>query len=324
VSYQTPEISIVVIAYNEEAKIADCLTALRSQNTKHSYEVIVVDDGSLDQTAAITTRAAATDPRIRLIRHPKNLGRGAARATGFAAVTAPITGFVDADIIIPSNWIERIYQAMQSNNAVSAIAVPDGDCAVIWRIFKPTARVVHGTASITGNNLMIETKLLRSTGFDPSSKLGEDFRLAAKLTAAGYKLTTLDDLTVQHLEAKSYYKSLRWLFSSGVDASRLLLEFGRFRSPDLAWLLWSASLLVATDFLIYGKFLTALLIPLAVTSAVTLGHAYTRFNPLPNPLRWSLAALADIPLITAYLTGRLLGFLSLLLESKTLPTYRLE
>src|SRR6202040_2912176 len=60
-------------------------------------EVVVVDDGSADQTPAIVERMAAADPRVRLIKHERNLGYGAALRTGFAGARKDLVFFSDAD-----------------------------------------------------------------------------------------------------------------------------------------------------------------------------------------------------------------------------------
>ena len=92
---------IVVVAFNEAERIGDCLHALLNQATDQKYGVLVVDDGSTDDTSGMVEQIRATDSRLNLIRHEVNLGRGAARRTGQDASLAPHIAFVDADIIGP-------------------------------------------------------------------------------------------------------------------------------------------------------------------------------------------------------------------------------
>ena len=61
------------------------------------YEILVVDDGSQDETAAAVLSEAATRPHVRLLRHPENRGYGATLRTGFAAAGFPLVAFTDAD-----------------------------------------------------------------------------------------------------------------------------------------------------------------------------------------------------------------------------------
>ncbi|MFT6063791.1 MAG: glycosyltransferase involved in cell wall biosynthesis [Paracoccaceae bacterium] len=89
-----PVASIIVPAFNVAATLRDTLNALLAQSFT-DFEVIVVDDGSGDDTAAIA-QSYCTDPRIRLIRQP-NRGLAGARNTGIAAEAGRYVGFCDAD-----------------------------------------------------------------------------------------------------------------------------------------------------------------------------------------------------------------------------------
>src|SRR5207244_10927465 len=77
-------ISVVMAAYNEEKVIAETLRTLLATEYKGEIEVVVVDDGSQDQTAAEVERVAASEPRIRLLR-PDSYGKARARHRGRAA-----------------------------------------------------------------------------------------------------------------------------------------------------------------------------------------------------------------------------------------------
>ncbi|UYV36399.1 glycosyltransferase family 2 protein [Rhodobacteraceae bacterium D3-12] len=89
-----PHASIVVPAYNSAATLAATLTSLLAQ-TYESYEIIVVDDGSTDQTQELLEGFVA-NPRIRVVRQ-KNRGLAGARNSGIAAARGEIIGFCDAD-----------------------------------------------------------------------------------------------------------------------------------------------------------------------------------------------------------------------------------
>jgi glycosyltransferase involved in cell wall biosynthesis len=92
-------LSLVLPAFNEEANIAvvlrDALATL--PRFADDFEIIVVDDGSRDRTARIVSDLATEDPRIRVQRHARNRGYGAALATGFHATRGDFVMFMDAD-----------------------------------------------------------------------------------------------------------------------------------------------------------------------------------------------------------------------------------
>lgn len=93
------ELSLVLPAYDEEAGIARAVVeandALRRLGL--TYEILVVDDGSRDGTAAEVRRAATDRPAVRLLCHATNRGYGAALRTGFEAARGRLVAFTDAD-----------------------------------------------------------------------------------------------------------------------------------------------------------------------------------------------------------------------------------
>jgi hypothetical protein len=106
-----PRASVVVCTYNGQRHLAECLSALERLDYP-SYEVIVVDDGSTDATAAI-----AGEYRVRLIR-TKNHGLSAARNTGLHAATGDIIAYIDDDSYPDSEWLKRLAMTFLSSEYV--------------------------------------------------------------------------------------------------------------------------------------------------------------------------------------------------------------
>jgi hypothetical protein len=271
--------------------------------------VIVVDDGSRDATASVVERLQARHPNLRLLRHGENRGRGAARRSGQEATQASRIGFVDADITVPPDWLERCLDALVTSDGVSGIAQPDGDCAVIWRMCRPALRRRRGSAEITGNNVLFTREALARVPFSPEAKLGEDFRLAKVMVHQGLRLRTIDDLVVVHAESKSYWRAISWMWQSGVDATALLFEFRRLRLPDLAWLAWTAGVVAVAVAAAVGDLgIGSTIATLAALTLVVDGlFISTRFRALPHPVRFLNALALNVPLMVAYLLGRSAG-----------------
>lgn len=91
-----PCLAVVIPVYNEENTISKILETVLEQ--RPVLEVIVVDDASVDKTFEILQEIAKKDARIKLFRHNKNMGKGAALRTGFSKVTAPYVIVQDADL----------------------------------------------------------------------------------------------------------------------------------------------------------------------------------------------------------------------------------
>ena len=110
-------LSIVLPAYNEEANIVTAvkLATEVAERFCASHEIIVVDDGSTDRTAAIVRDLAGADARVRLVSHGRNRGYGEALRTGFMAAEQDLVFFTDADNQFDLNeiegflgWIDRV------------------------------------------------------------------------------------------------------------------------------------------------------------------------------------------------------------------------
>jgi glycosyltransferase involved in cell wall biosynthesis len=92
-------VSIIVPAYNERHTITEIIARIRAAPLHQSHEIIVVDDASKDDTAAMVEKLiAAGSDDLRLIRHPANRGKGAAIRTGMAAARGDVLLIQDADL----------------------------------------------------------------------------------------------------------------------------------------------------------------------------------------------------------------------------------
>jgi glycosyltransferase involved in cell wall biosynthesis len=107
--------SVIVPAFNEEAGVRVVIDQLR-EILDETYELIVVDDGSTDGTAA-----AADVPGVVLVRHKQNRGKGAALVTGFAAASGNQLITLDADGTYPAEMVPVLAEALQDHDLVSGV-----------------------------------------------------------------------------------------------------------------------------------------------------------------------------------------------------------
>jgi dolichyl-phosphate beta-glucosyltransferase len=106
--------SIILPAYNEAARIRPYLQSIASfmQDRGQPYEVLVVDDGSTDTTAAVVESLAASIPEIQLLRMPMRRGKGAAVRKGMQAAVGRLQLFADADGATPIQELAQLEQAV--------------------------------------------------------------------------------------------------------------------------------------------------------------------------------------------------------------------
>jgi glycosyltransferase involved in cell wall biosynthesis len=169
-------VSVVIPAHNAEDTIDETLRSVRSQ-THHALEIIVVDDGSRDQTASIARRHCEIDLRVRLI-DQANAGVAAARNTGWQAARSHLIAFVDADDLWAPTKIEQQLAALRrADDKVGLVycwySVIDSEGSVAGEPYRPCWRGDVLERSFLGNfvgngstALVRRQALIDANGFD--------------------------------------------------------------------------------------------------------------------------------------------------------------
>ena len=305
-------ISFVVIAYNEAKSIARALASIDALKDLDRHEVIVVDDGSHDRTAEIVAKIAAQNSCVRLIRLTENHGRGYARARGIAEASGNFIATVDADIILPSDWLLRARIALQDHDAVGGTAVPDGDVAYIYKRFRLVPRFVGHTTSVTGSNALYRREVFDIAKFDPALREGEDIALNHVIKARGLSLATIPGLLVTHEENKTFGRSVRWLFETGGGATRQLITYGEVRQPDLAVGAFVVAMTTGLYVAARGHRLAGAALPVGFVLTASVQHVRSRFEtPRSQWYKVMPAVATDCVMLSAYFAGRLVGLRAL-------------
>jgi len=113
-------LSIVLPAYNERENIEPMVQEAKAAGERFadSYEIIIVDDGSVDKTAEIAEELAKRDRHIKLVRHSKNLGYGSALADGFKAAKLRWIFFTDSDRQFQISELEKLIPRISESKMV--------------------------------------------------------------------------------------------------------------------------------------------------------------------------------------------------------------
>ena len=198
-----PRVSVVVCSYNGAATLEPCLRSLKSQDYP-DYEVILVDDGSRDQTP----RIAAGFPEVRYVRQ-ENRGLSAARNAGAEAATGQIVAYTDVDCVAAESWLRYLVQAMR-DQGVQAIGGPNvpppGDGWVAHCVAASPGGPSHVMLDdrfaehVPGCNMAFDRKkLLELRGFDPQFRVaGDDVDICWRFLDAGLKIGYAPSALVWH------------------------------------------------------------------------------------------------------------------------------
>ena len=117
-------LSIIIPAYNEEKRLPATLVRVceyLSANHGEDWEVLVVDDGSKDETAPLVEEWSHREPRVRLVRNPGNRGKGYAVRNGMLSATGKWRLFSDADLSAPIEEVAKLLEGVQTQDAQMAI-----------------------------------------------------------------------------------------------------------------------------------------------------------------------------------------------------------
>ena len=109
-------VSVIIPVYNVEKYIRRCIESIQKQTIK-DIEIIVVDDGTPDNSMSIVEEIANSDNRIKIIRHDKNMGLMWARKTGYMAANGGYIVFCDSDDYLPSDSIEILLGEAEKTQA---------------------------------------------------------------------------------------------------------------------------------------------------------------------------------------------------------------
>lgn len=188
-----PLISVIVPVYNIIPYLPRCVESLRTQ-TYENLEILLIDDGSTDETPALCDRLATEDERIRVF-HKKNGGPSSARNFGLQQAGGEYVGFVDSDDYVDADMYERLYGAIEKTGMPVAQVGRDEidkDGNILPNICEPVATEQVIPAEDFLKELLMHrgdcsfcTKLLRKDLFTieqfPVGALNEDFHLLVKM-----------------------------------------------------------------------------------------------------------------------------------------------
>ena len=114
-----PEISVITPVYQGEALLPDCVESVRRQ-TFPDWELLLIDDGSTDNSRTLCERYAADDKRVRLIAQPENMGVSAARNRGLQEASGRRVAFLDADDRYVPETLETLRKLCETHGADAA------------------------------------------------------------------------------------------------------------------------------------------------------------------------------------------------------------
>jgi GT2 family glycosyltransferase len=240
-----PPLSVVIPVNNGGRDFERCLRGLRV-SSRADFELVVVDDGSTDGTAELAGSRGA-----RVLRNPSRLGPAAARNAGALAATAPWIFFLDADVAVHPDAIERAMSRVEADPGLAGVFGSYDDAppapGLVSRFRNLLHHYVHQSGSFvddarpahtfwTGCGLIRRDVFIEAGGFDPQRYRRpaiEDIELGYRITRAGHRILLARDVQATHLKQWTLLDVIRTdIFRRGVPWM-LLMKRSRVVETDL-------------------------------------------------------------------------------------------
>ena len=302
---RTPSVSVVVCSYNGGRTLEQCLRSL-GELAYPDFEVILVDDGSTDDTPDI----AARFPDVRMIRQ-ENQGLSVARNTGLGAATGEIVAYTDADCFADPDWLTLLVHQLETSGA-TAVGGPNLTPEDGWLagcVACAPGQPIHVLESdeeaehIPGCNMAFRREALLAIGsFDPLfRKAGDDVDVCWRLREAGYRITFAPGAFVWHHRRQGPRAYLRQQSGYG-EAEALLATRHPERFNILGGAIWRG--------VMYGAGLTGLRVGAARVHGGVFGQGLFQALYRPAPAHWAMlpSTLEWQALAVLFATGSLAGW----------------
>ncbi|WP_159872747.1 glycosyltransferase family 2 protein [Novosphingobium sp. 9U] len=202
-------VSVIVPVWNNAAQLLRCIRALQDQEyPQHLYEVVVVDNGSTDDTAV-----RARETGVRVLEQPKP-GSYAARNLAIAETHSQFLAFTDSDCVPDSRWLSTAMARAERESRLGVVAGrivlfdDDADGSSWARSYEalvafPQHQASEGTCA-TANWLSPRSAIVEAGGFDETVKSGGDHHMGIRLRNSGLKLVYEPDMIVHHPTRASF------------------------------------------------------------------------------------------------------------------------
>jgi glycosyltransferase involved in cell wall biosynthesis len=248
----SPRVSVIVCVHNRPVQIVRCLDSILASEAS-DFEVVVVDDGSTDDTPDVVADYAKqhADHAIRLIRNERNMGVSGARNAGLREARGAYVLFTDSDCTVAPDWIAYLVEAMDDSGAAAASGVvidaPPRNMAE-WAACGTTriGRASWQRRRLVGNNMGFRGRVVREYLFDESLVYGcDEDEIAWRLVRDGHKTCFAPEAVVYHDHPMTIRSYLRQGRRQGVGSARYWYKRGAYIGRDL-WFLTAglAALLV--------------------------------------------------------------------------------
>jgi glycosyltransferase involved in cell wall biosynthesis len=229
-----PELSVVIIAYNERHAIERCLTSLERQKTVRAFEVILIDSSN-DGTDTIARRF----PFVRVQHFAERKYPGDGRNAGIALARGNIIAFLDADCMVENDWIDEVAKAHQSPHLAVGSAIINGSpgSLVGWayyfcefNLWVPRREPCE-IGEMAACGLSIKRRAFEQYGPFITDTYCSDTAFHWRLARDGHKVLFVPSIRVAHTARYQLGEFLRHIAAHRRSFARVVVQEKKFSMP---------------------------------------------------------------------------------------------
>lgn len=243
-------VDVVIPVFNALADVKKCLNSLEQFNDGFYVKLIVVNDGSGDETTIWLQEFCKEKPSINLIEHKKNMGYTQAVNTGLKASKADFIIILNSDTAVTENWLKGMLRCMNSSHKIGIVGplsnaaswqnipklldqngeflineIPDGYDVNSFAglVAKIAKRTYPRLPFVNGFCFLINRKVIDAIGYMDEENFpvgyGEENDYCIRTIDAGFELAIADDVFVYHAKSKSFGHDKRKIYSKkGIES----------------------------------------------------------------------------------------------------------
>lgn len=214
------DISIIIMAYNEELAVTGVLRELDEEMARSpfTYEIVLVDDGSTDRTESCARSYAQAAAHMRVISHPVNRGIGEVYRTGFGAAQGRLISFLPADGQFPARLIREFASLMASHDLVMGY-IPQHKRSIAGSLLSRVERLLYavlfGRLPPFQGILMFKNGAIESLGVQVGGRGWQMLMdLVVRAQRAGYRMTSVPHELRERTAGASKVTNLRHVWAN--------------------------------------------------------------------------------------------------------------
>jgi len=295
--------SVVICVRNRPIDVRRCVESLLQQ-TCRDFEIVLVDDGSTDETPAVleSLQRENSELTIRVVRNHVNLGVSGARNAGIHAATTDRVLFIDSDCVADPNWVDGLCRGLgQGVSAVSGTVLEPPAKSWADRAFFGGLRVGLSNQGrpLAGCNMGFQRKALLQESFDPVLRYGADEdELARRMAVFGHRFGFCPEASVVHHHHMTVIAYLRTGWRQGGGSAQYWYKHNLGIGRDLIFLVL-ALLTLPLAFFAWGWAVPVFFLSLQLLAIL--------FNEVKFKGKSLAVALGVLPLAFAYTVVKLVS-----------------